>query len=68
MSNFFEKAKSDVKNLEKELLGPDYNYVKFIRKSIAKKLLEWRTTYGDKMLNHIAEAVNKFAQTTIFSL
>ena len=32
MANFFEKAKSDVKNLEKELLGPDYNYVKFIRK------------------------------------
>lgn len=43
-------------------------YVKFIRKSIAKKLLEWKTTYGDKMLNHIAEAVNKFAQTTIFSV
>jgi hypothetical protein len=32
MANFFEKAKDDVKNLEKELLGPDYNYVKFIRK------------------------------------
>jgi len=31
MSNFFEKAKSDVKNLEKELLGPDYDYVSFIR-------------------------------------
>jgi hypothetical protein len=30
MSNFFEKAKSDVKNLEKELLGPDYNYVSYI--------------------------------------
>ena len=32
MANFFEKAKNDVKNLEKQLLGPDYNYVKFIRK------------------------------------
>lgn len=31
MSNFFEKAKDDVKNLEKELLGPDYNYVSFIK-------------------------------------
>jgi hypothetical protein len=31
MSNFFEKAKTDVKNLEKELLGPDYNYVSFIK-------------------------------------
>jgi len=31
MSSFFEKAKTDVKNLEKELLGPDYNYVSFIK-------------------------------------
>jgi hypothetical protein len=31
MANFFEKAKQDVKNLEKELLGPDYNYVSFIK-------------------------------------
>jgi hypothetical protein len=31
MSNFFDKAKQDVKNLEKELLGPDYDYVSFIK-------------------------------------
>ena len=31
MANFFQKAKQDVKNLEKELLGPDYDYVSFIR-------------------------------------
>jgi hypothetical protein len=30
MSNFFEKAKEDVTQLEKDLLGPDYNYVSFI--------------------------------------
>lgn len=31
MSTFFEKAKDDVKKLEKELLGPDYDYVSFIK-------------------------------------
>jgi hypothetical protein len=31
MANFFQKAKQDVKNLEKELLGPDYDYVSFIK-------------------------------------
>ena len=31
MSNFFEKAQSNVKNLEEELLGPDYQYFKFIK-------------------------------------
>ena len=31
MTNFFDKAKTDVKNLETELLGPDYNYVSFIK-------------------------------------
>lgn len=41
-------------------------YVKFIRKSIAKKLLEWKATYGEKMLDHIAYAVNNFSQIIIF--
>ena len=31
MANFFQKAKQDVKNLERELLGPDYDYVSFIK-------------------------------------
>jgi hypothetical protein len=29
-SNFFSEAKTDLQNLEKKLLGPDYNYVSFI--------------------------------------
>jgi hypothetical protein len=31
MANFFDKAKQDVKQLELALLGPDYNYVSFIK-------------------------------------
>ena len=31
MSDFFKKAFSDVKELEEDLLGPDYPYHKFIK-------------------------------------
>ena len=31
MTNFFKKAMQNVKKLELELLGPDYNYVSFIK-------------------------------------
>ena len=30
MANFFEQAKADVKGLEEKILGPDYQYFKFI--------------------------------------
>jgi hypothetical protein len=31
MANFFDKVLTDIDNLETELLGPDYNYVKYIK-------------------------------------
>ena len=31
MSNFFEKVSTDIGSLEKEFLGPDYKYYRFIR-------------------------------------
>jgi len=31
MSNFFQQAQSDVKGLEEKILGPDYQYFKFIK-------------------------------------
>lgn len=31
MANFFDKVLTDVKNIETELLGPDYKYVDFIK-------------------------------------
>ena len=31
MSNFFQQAQTNVKGLEEELLGPDYQYFKFIK-------------------------------------
>ena len=31
MTNFFDKAKTNLKKLEVDLLGPDYNYVSFIK-------------------------------------
>lgn len=42
------------------------NYIKFIRKSVAKKLLIWQSEYGKEMLKDIAEIVNDFAKATVF--
>jgi len=42
-------------------------YVKFIRVCVAKKLLEWKREYGKEMLRNIAEIVNDFAHTVVFS-
>lgn len=41
-------------------------YVKFIRKSVAKKLLSWQQEYGREMLHDIADIVNDFAKTVVF--
>jgi hypothetical protein len=41
-------------------------YIKFIRKSISLKLLDWEKEYGKDILSHIAEVTNTFAGTIIF--
>jgi len=51
-----------------QMIDGGEDYVKFIRKSIAKKILEWKGAYGKDFLNHIATIVNDFAKTTVFSL
>jgi hypothetical protein len=49
-----------------EMIDGGENYVKFIRKCVAKKLLEWKKEYGKEMLTEIANVVNKFAHVTVF--
>lgn len=54
-------------NIIAEMTEGGPNYTKFIRKAIAKKLLEWKKDYGQDMIKTIAETVNEFANTTVFT-
>ena len=57
----------DEKILDGMLTG-DEVFVKYIRSKISEKLLDWRKTYGDKILLEIAGLVNQYCDTTIFQL
>jgi len=58
---------TDEKVLEGMIDGSD-EYVRFIRRKIADKLLIWRQEYGNDMLNHIAKVTNEFAKTEVFAV
>lgn len=42
-------------------------YVKFVRKSVAEKLLEWRLDYGSDFLISIAKIINDFSGTNVYT-
>lgn len=58
---------TDEKVLEGMIDGSD-EYIRFIRRKIADKLLSWQQEYGKDMLNHIAKVTNDFAKTEVFAL
>lgn len=41
-------------------------YVKFLRKKVAERLLCWQKEYGKDILDHIVTVTNDFAKTTVF--
>lgn len=57
---------SDEEVIEGMLEGSEA-YVKFIRISVAKKLLEWQEDFGKDIISEIINIVNDFAKTTVFS-
>lgn len=58
---------TDEKVLEGMIDGSD-EYVRFIRRKIADKLLLWQNEYGKEILNHVAKVTNEFAKTEVFAL
>jgi hypothetical protein len=57
---------TDEKVLEGMIDGSD-EYIRFIRRKIADRLLIWQKEYGKDMLNHIAKVTNEFAKTEVFA-
>ena len=51
-----------------EMTDGGENYVRFIRKSVSSKLLEWKQDYGSAMLPSIAKLVNDFACAKVFEV
>lgn len=58
---------TDEKVLEGMIDGSD-EYIRFIRRKIADKLLIWQREYGKDILDHIAKVTNEFAKTQVFAL
>jgi hypothetical protein len=56
---------TDDKVLEGMVEGTE-DYIKFIRRKIADKLLSWQKEYGKDILNHVATVTNDFAKVTVF--
>lgn len=56
---------TDEKVLEGMIDGTQ-DYVKFLRRKVADKLLSWQREYGKDILDHIASVTNDFAKTTVF--
>lgn len=51
-----------------EMVDGGEKYIRFIRKSVAEKLLEWQNSYGKEMLKDIVKIVNDFSNTTVFKI
>ena len=58
---------SDEKVLEGMVDGSQ-DYVKFLRRKVADKLLSWQKEYGKDILDHIAKVTNDFAKTEVFAI
>ena len=58
---------TDEKVLEGMIDGSQ-DYVKFLRRKVADKLLSWQKEYGKDILDHIATVTNDFAKTEVFAI
>jgi hypothetical protein len=66
LTNELSKCTDD-KVLEGMVEGTD-NYVRFLRRKIADKLLLWQKEYGKDILDHVASITNDFAKVAVFTI